>query len=45
MKNQKKAEPMPLGGVFTMGKLQKRPASTSKIKYGSDLRDGGGKKK
>lgn len=45
MKKQGEGKKMPLGGVFTMGETQKKPASESSIKYGSDLRDGGGKKK
>lgn len=42
---QKPENKMPLGGVIKIGETQSKPASESKIKYGSDLRDGGGKKK
>jgi hypothetical protein len=42
---QKPDNRMPLGGVIKIGQTQNKPASESKIKYGSDLRDGGGKSK
>lgn len=42
---QSKTKQMPVGGVFQYGNATGKPASTGKIKYGSDLRDGGGKKK
>jgi len=41
-KNKKQ---MPVKGVFTFGNPTGQPKTTSVIKYGSDLRDGGGKKK
>ncbi|MDP4117673.1 MAG: hypothetical protein Q8873_00570 [Bacillota bacterium] len=36
--------PMPLGGVIKIGNTQSKPASTSSIKYGDDLRNGSTKK-
>lgn len=36
----KNKKPMPLGGVVKIGQTQSKPASESKIVYGSDLRDG-----
>lgn len=33
-------KPMPLGGVVKIGDTQSKPAPTSSIKYGDDLRSG-----
>lgn len=38
--NQKPENKMPLGGVVKIGQTQSKPASTAKVSYGSDLRDG-----
>lgn len=35
---------MPVSGVQNYGKPTGQPTSTSQIKYGDDLRNGGGKK-
>lgn len=44
MVKQQEGKQMPVGGVYQYGNATGKPQSTSKIKYGSDLRDGGGKK-
>lgn len=45
MSNQNASKPtMPTGGVFTLGNAQGKKDESSVIKYGSDLRDGSGKK-
>lgn len=41
-KNKKQ---MPVKGVYIYGTPTGQPKSTSVIRYGSDLRDGGGKRK
>jgi len=35
---------MPVKGTYSYGKATGLPKSTSKIKYGDDLRNGGGKR-
>jgi len=43
MSNQNTNNPkMPIGGVFTIGQAQSKPNESSVVKYGDDLRNGGG---
>jgi hypothetical protein len=42
---QKSGSQMGVGGSQDYGKATGKPASTGKIKYGDDLRNGGGSKK
>lgn len=45
MANNQDKKQMPVGGNFTYGGSTGKPASQSSIKYGEDLRTGGGNKK
>lgn len=40
-----KSKQMPVTGVFEYGNATGKPASQGKVKYGEDLRNGGGSKK
>ena len=42
---QTTAKQMPVSGVQQYGNATGKPESTSQIKYGEDLRNGGGSKK
>lgn len=43
--NGQSGKKMPVGGNFSYGNASGKPASQGNIKYGEDLRNGGGKKK